>query len=169
MKHYTIDNCPAHIRNYVFQSEEYKKLQDELTRLDMFKKFFDVRLYNIILSKYIWQGRVPNSYYNTSHGPRTWKPPRPWYDTDKKLPWGVRYGKPKNPFIGLKEYQGEGSVHTEGSNRKNKKCHELNREFRRIAKSIGLDYRFKMKGSDIEIILEDWEEVWAAINLTTTN
>jgi hypothetical protein len=102
MKHYTIDNCPAHIRNYVFQSEEYKKLQDELTRLDMFKKFFDVRLYNIILSKYIWQGRVPNSYYNTSHGPRTWKPPRPWYDTDKKLPWGVRYSKPKNPFIGLR-------------------------------------------------------------------
>lgn len=165
MKHYIIDNCPAHIRNYVFQSEEYKKLQDELTRLDMFKKFFDVRLYNSIWSKYIWQGRVPNSYYNTSHGPRTLKVQQPMHDTDKKLPWGVRYGKPKNPFIGLKETGGEKLL---VSNKKNKKYHELNREFRRIAKSIGLDYRFKMKGSDIEIILEDWEEVWAAINLTTT-
>jgi hypothetical protein len=88
------------------------------------------------------------------------------HDTDKKLPWGVRYGKPKNPFVGLKETGGEKLL---VSNKKNKKYHELNREFRRIAKSIGLDYRFKMKGSDIEIILEDWEEVWAAINMTTTN
>ena len=165
MKHYTIDNCPAHIRSYVFQSEEYKKLQDELTRLDMFKKFFDTHLSNIIWSKYIWQGQIPNSCYNMSHGPRTLKVQRPMHDTDKKLPWGVRYGKPKNPFIGLKETGGEKLL---VSNKKNKKYHELNREFRRIAKSIGLDYRFKMKGSDIEIILEDWEEVWAAINLTTT-
>ena len=166
MKHYTIDNCPAHIRNYVFQSEEYKKLQDELTRLGMFKKFFDIHLYNSIWSKYILPGQVPNFYYNTSHGPRTWKPPRPMHDTDKKLPWGVRYGKSKNPFIGLKETGGEKLL---VSNKKNKKYHELNREFRRIAKSIGLDYRFKMKGLDIEIILDDWEEVWAAIKLTTTN